>query len=138
LHSDLAHLLGPERFLREIRVSARLQHPHILSVLDSGDVGGTGDQGGALLWYTMPLRRDPSRPTTARRATPLDEACGLPARRRMPCTSSPARVIHRDIGLRTSRAAEPARWPTWRGGRYPDGIGGPVGLTETGLAVGTP
>jgi serine/threonine-protein kinase len=55
LHPDLAHVLGPERFLREIRLSARLQHPHILAVLDSGEVSGAGDQGGTLLWYTMPF-----------------------------------------------------------------------------------
>jgi serine/threonine-protein kinase len=47
LHPDLAQVLGPERFLREIRLSARLQHPHILVVLDSGDADG-------LLWFTMP------------------------------------------------------------------------------------
>jgi serine/threonine protein kinase len=38
--------LGPERFLREIHVAARLQHPHIVPVLDSGEAGGQ-------LWYTM-------------------------------------------------------------------------------------
>ena len=48
LRPELAHALGAERFLREIRVTARLQHPHILPVHDSG-----GDDG--LLWYTMPF-----------------------------------------------------------------------------------
>jgi eukaryotic-like serine/threonine-protein kinase len=47
LHPELAQALGPERFLREIRLCGRLQHPHILAVHDSG-----GD--GALLWFTMP------------------------------------------------------------------------------------
>jgi serine/threonine-protein kinase len=47
LHAELASVLGPDRFLREIRLAARLQHPHILTVLDSGDAGGR-------LWYTMP------------------------------------------------------------------------------------
>ncbi len=32
LHPELAHALGPERFIREIRLAARLDHPHILSV----------------------------------------------------------------------------------------------------------
>jgi TolB-like protein len=47
LHQELAASLGPERFLREIRITAQLQHPHILPLLDSG-----GES--ALLWYTMP------------------------------------------------------------------------------------
>jgi serine/threonine protein kinase len=40
MHPELAHALGPERFLREIRTTARLQHPHILPVLDSGEAAG--------------------------------------------------------------------------------------------------
>src|SRR5688572_3887183 len=48
LHPELAATLGPERFLREIQTVARLQHPHILSVHDSGEAAG-------LLWFTMPF-----------------------------------------------------------------------------------
>src|SRR5207247_3328386 len=47
LHPELAATLGPERFLREIRTAARLQHPHILPLHDSGEAAG-------LLWYAMP------------------------------------------------------------------------------------
>ena len=47
LHHDLAATLGPERFQREIRVAARLQHPQILPVYDSGADAG-------VLWFTMP------------------------------------------------------------------------------------
>jgi eukaryotic-like serine/threonine-protein kinase len=47
LHSELAATLGPERFLREVRTTGRLQHTHILPVLDSGEAAGQ-------LWYTMP------------------------------------------------------------------------------------
>ena len=47
LHPELAVTLGPERFQREIRVVAQLQHPHILPVYDSG-------AGAGLLWFTMP------------------------------------------------------------------------------------
>ena len=39
LHPELAATLGPERFLREIRLTSRLQHPHILPVFDSGECG---------------------------------------------------------------------------------------------------
>jgi tetratricopeptide (TPR) repeat protein len=47
LHPELAASLGPERFQREIRVAAQLQHPQILPVYDSGADAG-------LLWFTMP------------------------------------------------------------------------------------
>jgi serine/threonine-protein kinase len=47
LHAELAQALGPDRFLREIDVVARLQHPHILPLHDSGEAGG-------LLYYVMP------------------------------------------------------------------------------------
>ena len=48
LHADLGAALGAERFLSEIRTTARLQHPHILPLLDSGEADG-------LLYYVMPL-----------------------------------------------------------------------------------
>ena len=47
LHPELAAMLGPSRFLREIKLAARLQHPHILPVYDSGESAGR-------LWFTMP------------------------------------------------------------------------------------
>src|SRR5438105_5125851 len=40
LRPELAAVLGAERFLREIRLTAQLQHPHILTLIDSGDAGG--------------------------------------------------------------------------------------------------
>ena len=40
LRAELAQALGPDRFLREIRIAARLEHPHILALFDSGDAGG--------------------------------------------------------------------------------------------------
>ncbi len=48
LHPDLAATLGAERFLREISIAARLQHPHILPLYDSGEAGG-------FLYYVMPF-----------------------------------------------------------------------------------
>jgi eukaryotic-like serine/threonine-protein kinase len=47
LHPEIAGGLGLERFLREVRLTARLQHPHILPIFDSGAVAGRP-------WYTMP------------------------------------------------------------------------------------
>ncbi len=48
LRPDLGAALGPERFTREIKLAAGLQHPHIVSVYDSGATAG------GQLWFTMP------------------------------------------------------------------------------------
>ena len=48
LHAELAAAVGPERFLREIELTASLQHPHILPLFDSGATNG-------VLWYVMPF-----------------------------------------------------------------------------------
>src|SRR5437870_2297517 len=47
LRPDLAAALGADRFLREIRIAARLQHPNLLPLYDSGEADG-------LLYYVMP------------------------------------------------------------------------------------
>src|SRR5689334_18152350 len=54
LRAELAHVLGPERFLREVQIATHLQHPHILQVFDSG---AEAPAGGAdqCLWYAMPF-----------------------------------------------------------------------------------
>ena len=49
LHPELAASLGPDRFLREIKVAARLNHPHILGLHDSGASDG-------FLYYVMLMR----------------------------------------------------------------------------------
>ncbi|HWA56894.1 MAG TPA: protein kinase, partial [Gemmatimonadales bacterium] len=55
LRPELADLLGPERFLREIETAANLQHPHILPLFDSGSVPlGPEGHPGAVLYYVMP------------------------------------------------------------------------------------
>jgi serine/threonine-protein kinase len=72
LHPELGAGAGPERFLREIRVTARLDHPHILPVHDSGEAAG-------LLWYTMPYVEGESLRQRLERggALPADEAVRL-------------------------------------------------------------
>jgi len=48
LHAELSAMLGPERFLTEIKTTAALQHPHVLPLFDSGSTDG-------LLYYVMPF-----------------------------------------------------------------------------------
>ncbi len=69
LHPDLGAALGSERFLSEIRTTARLQHPHILPLLDSGDADG-------LLYYVMPLVTGETLRTRLERERqlPIDDA----------------------------------------------------------------
>src|SRR5512146_2305445 len=67
---ELASSLGPERFQREIRLAARLQHPHILSVHDSGQTAGR-------LWFTMPFVEGESLRDRLRRERKLPLADAL-------------------------------------------------------------
>ena len=56
LHPELAALLGHQRFLREVQISARLQHPHILTLIESGETGDPGNGTvGRFLYYVMPF-----------------------------------------------------------------------------------
>src|SRR6185437_8710393 len=55
LHPDLAASLGPDRFLREIQIAARLQHPHILPLYDSGRTGGQSDGRPDCRYYVRPF-----------------------------------------------------------------------------------
>lgn len=72
LHPELSEALGLERFQREVRITARLNHPHILPLLDSGDVDG-------LLFYVMPfVDGETMRERIAREGElPIDDAVRL-------------------------------------------------------------
>lgn len=72
LHPELAASVGGDRFVREIRVAAKLQHPHILTLYDSGDADG-------LLYYVMPFVEGESLRDrlTREKMLPVDEALGL-------------------------------------------------------------
>ena len=71
---ELGASLGAERFLREIRIAAHLQHPHVLTLIDSGEISAPPGGGAGLLYYVMPyidgetlrhrLERDSSLPVT--------------------------------------------------------------------------
>ncbi len=93
LHPDLGAVLGPERFLTEIKTTARLQHPHILPLLDSGSADG-------LLYYVMPLVTGESlRARLEReRQLPVDDAVRI-AREAATALEHAHRIgiIHRDI-----------------------------------------
>ena len=93
LNPELAHALGSERFEREIHVAARLQHPHILTVLDSGDAAGH-------LWFTMPFVEGESlRNRLARESQlPVEEAVRI-AREAADALDYAHRhgIVHRDI-----------------------------------------
>src|SRR5918995_828900 len=134
VHSELAATVGTERFLREIRFVARLSHPHILPLFDSGEADG-------LLYYVMPYMPGESLRQRLNREGRLPVSSAL----RIACQVGLALdyahrhgVVHRDIkpenilldgdqavvadfGIATAReAASEER------------------LTEVGLAVGTP
>ena len=134
LHPELAASLGPERFLREIRITARLQHPHILPVLDSGDLAG-------LLWYTMPfVEGETLRARIAReKQLPVEDALLIARETARALGHAHGRgIVHRDIkpenillGGEGAMVADfgIARALTEAGGEK---------LTRTGLSIGTP
>ena len=139
LHAELAAALGPERFQREIRYAARLQHPHILTVLDSG-TAGRRDGGSELLWFTMPYVEGESLRERLRRERqlPLEVALqvGREAARALDYAHEHG-IIHRDI--------KPENILLTRDGTTlvaDFGIAKALGtddrLTQTGMAVGTP
>ncbi len=93
LRPDLAAVLGAERFLREIRITANLQHPHILPLLDSGAAGG-------FLYYVMPYVDGGSLRQRLRTGGPLprDEVLALirQTASALACAHEQA-IIHRDV-----------------------------------------
>ena len=93
LRPELAVVLGGERFLREIRITANLQHPHILPLLDSGEAGG-------FLYYAMPYVEGESLRERLRHAGPLPRDEVLSLTRQVASALDYAHgqgVIHRDV-----------------------------------------
>jgi serine/threonine-protein kinase len=134
LHPDLGAALGGERFLAEIRTTARLQHPHILPLLDSGNADG-------LLYYVMPLvTGETLRARLEReRQLPVDEAIRIS--REVADALGYAHelgVIHRDI--------KPENILLQGGHASVSDFGialavqqaGGQRMTQTGLSLGTP
>ena len=148
LRPELAATLGPERFVREIETTAQLTHPHILPLLDSGQVGGPHEltaDGGRLtaefLYYVMPYVEGESlRDRIDReRQLPLEDALQIAREVADALSYAHTRgVVHRDIKpeniLLESGHAVVADFGI---ARAVSAAGG-ARLTETGLAVGTP
>ncbi|HTT69041.1 MAG TPA: serine/threonine-protein kinase [Gemmatimonadales bacterium] len=148
LRPELAAALGAERFLREIRLSAQLHHPHILPLYDSGEVAsdpargeGGGPAGPGILYYVMPWVEGETLRDRIERETQLPLHDALQIAREVADALGYAHgrgVVHRDIKpenilLESGHALVAdfgiARAVTAAGGEK---------LTETGLAVGTP
>jgi eukaryotic-like serine/threonine-protein kinase len=136
LHPELAASLGPDRFLREIKLAARLQHPHILTVLDSGDTGGR-------LWFTMPFIEGESlRDRLVReKHLPVDDALRI-AREAADALDYAHRhgVVHRDIKPENILLADGHALVADFGIARALGAAGAGDerLTDTGLVIGTP
>jgi serine/threonine-protein kinase len=133
LKPDLALALGGERFQREIKLAARLQHPHILGVYDSGTTDG-------YLWFTMPFVEGESLRDRLDRegALPVSDAVRICREAALALDFAHKRgVVHRDIKpeniLLIDGQAMVADFGIARA------IGGDAeGLTGTGMVIGTP
>jgi eukaryotic-like serine/threonine-protein kinase len=134
LHPELAATLGPDRFQREIKLAARLQHPHILTVHESGDTDGH-------LWFTMPFVEGESLRGRLHRdkQLPIDDALRIATdTARALAYAHQHGVIHRDIKpenllLTTDGSTLVADFGIARA------LGGSDDrLTQTGMSVGTP
>ncbi len=134
LHQDLALVLGAERFLREIEIAARLDHPHILPLYDSGEAGG-------YLFYVMPnVEGESLRDRLEReKQLPLEDALQI-AREVADALAYAHRqnIVHRDIKpANVMLSGGHARVADFGIARAMSAAG-TQRLTQTGFAVGTP
>ena len=134
LRPELAAMLGPERFLREIETTANLRHPHILPLYDSGEADG-------FLFYVMPLVEGESLRSRLDRVKqlPIDEALGIAREVADALGYAHSRgIIHRDIKpeniLLEGGHAVVADFGIARA----VSAAGAEKLTRTGMSVGTP
>ena len=133
LHAEIAASLGAERFEREIQLAARLQHPHILGVFDSGHSDGR-------LWFAMPFIEGESLrgKLDRERQLPVADAVSIALEVADALEYAHHRgIIHRDIKpdniLLSGRHAMVADFGIARALAPGEGS-----LTQTGMSIGTP
>ncbi|HET9294804.1 MAG TPA: protein kinase, partial [Gemmatimonadales bacterium] len=135
LRPELAATLGPERFAREIEVAARLQHPHILGLLDSGEAAG-------FFYYVMPyVEGETLRDRLARTGElPVHEAVRLLGEvADALAVAHRAEVVHRDIKPENILlAGRHAMVMDFGVAKAVTEASGRQQLTTAGVALGTP
>ena len=134
LQPELAAVLGAERFLREIEIAARLSHPHILPLHDSGEVDGH-------LFYVMPYVEGESLRDRLQREQqlPVDEAVRLAQQVASALDYAHRRdVVHRDIKPENILLQEGHALVADFGIALAVSAAGGERLTGTGLSLGTP
>jgi serine/threonine protein kinase/Tfp pilus assembly protein PilF len=134
LHPDLAASLGPERFLREIKLAARLNHPHILPLFDSGEADG-------FLFYVMPYVEGESLRERLEREKqlPVDEAVHhAKAIASALDYAHRQQIVHRDIKPENVMLYEGEAMVMDFGIAKAVSSASTETLTQTGMMVGTP
>jgi serine/threonine protein kinase/tetratricopeptide (TPR) repeat protein len=134
LRPELGSLLGPDRFTREIRIAAALNHPHILPLHDSGEADG-------LLFYVMPYVRGGSlrQKLSREQRLSIDEAVGIVRHVASALDHAHAHgLIHRDIKPENILLHEGEAMVTDFGIALAATTGPGERLTATGLMLGTP
>ena len=142
LRPELAASLGEERFLREIMLAARLQHPHIVSVYDSGKIETATRPEVPILWFTMPYVEGESLRERLRREGPLRPEEALRIAREVARGLQYAHehdVIHRDVKPENILLTRDGSTLVADFGiaRPTNGSSGPQ-LTDVGIVIGTP
>ncbi len=134
LRPEIASLLGPDRFVREVEIAARLNHPHILALHDSGDADG-------FLFYVMPYVAGESlrHRLDREKQLSLDEALAITRQVASALAHAHARnVIHRDVKPENILLHEGEAMVTDFGIALAVSAAADDRLTQTGIAVGTP